>query len=153
VLSIREFQLPKIIKIIKSPESIKLSLIKISFGEKWLIPNIKKVVTITEITPTRVKHVLILSFFLSELGRYLINPVPKPNNENEVINDITEIIVVAIPTSSTVKSLAQIIQNTKPKTDIIPVLIIKNNELLYRESLNTDLILFFIMKNPFFYLY
>ena len=68
--------------------------------------------------------------FLFDFGRYLINPAPNPRALKLVINDMTEMIVVANPTCSVVNNLAFIIQNTKPKTDMTKVDIIKYNEFL-----------------------
>ena len=109
----------------KNPERIMLSLIKDNAGENILIPRRKIVLTIIVITPTRVKQLLMLSFFLSDLGRYLTNPVPSPRREKEAIKDITEIIVVAIPICAVVNNLAHIIQKTKPNKPITIVLNIR----------------------------
>jgi hypothetical protein len=59
------------------------------------------------------------------VGRYLINPFPRPRMLKPEINDITEIRVVPIPTCSVEYKRAFIIQKKKPKKDSTPVLNIR----------------------------
>ena len=134
MLSIKELKVAKIMKIIKAKLSIIFFWINWSFGEKKVIPKRKITDTIVVINAVSVNAVFILSFFLSDFGRKRINPVFKPNKEKEAISPITEMIVVANPTSSARNNLAIIIQNIKPKIDIINVLAIIWMEFLYKES-------------------
>ena len=83
---------------------------------------------------TRVNEVLIFLFFFSEMGRYLISPVPRPRMLKPEINVIIERRVVPIPTCSAEYRRAFIIQKKKPKKDITAVLNIRKIEFLYKES-------------------
>jgi hypothetical protein len=79
---------------------------------------------------TRVKAVLIFLFFLLEVGRYLIRPVPRPRKLKPDTSVIIEISVVPIPTCSEVKKRALIIQKKKPITVITAVLDMRYIEFL-----------------------
>ena len=79
-------------------------------------------------------EVFIFLFFLSEVGRYLISPLPRPRRLKLVINVIIEIRVVPIPTCSAEYKRAFIIQKKKLKKAVIPVLNIRKIEFLYKES-------------------
>jgi hypothetical protein len=99
MLSIKELETDTIIKRIKIKLKNKLFFIKTKSGENVFNPskNIDEIIIVAIITI--VKEVFILSFFLLELGKNLINPTLKPKIESEAINPIAEIIVVAKPTS------------------------------------------------------
>ena len=113
----------------RNPKNI-FSLININSGENLSIPIIKMHATTIVTNPASVRQVFILLFLLSELGRYLINPVFRPKREKEIINPIAEIIVVANPISWLENNLAHIIQKKNPKTAITPELVIINREFL-----------------------
>jgi hypothetical protein len=63
-----------------------------------------------------------MSFFRSEVGKYLIKPLLSPKRLKLEINEITDISAVAIPTCSGLNNLAFTIQKKNPKKDIIAVL-------------------------------
>ena len=125
MLSIKLLKLAKTIKTIKIRLKSRFSLINNNFREKSLIARRKIELIIIVTIVINVRLVLISSFFLSDLGKYLINPVPNPRALNEVIRDMTEIRVVARPTCSVVNNLAFIIQKTNPKKAMTKVFIIK----------------------------
>jgi hypothetical protein len=78
-----------------------------------------------EVNPTSINEVFIFSFFLSDVGRYLISPFPRPRMLKLEISVIIEIRVVPIPTCSAEYRRAFIIQKKKPNTAITPVLNIR----------------------------
>lgn len=120
-----KFSDEKRINNIKSIVKNIFSLIKSSFEEN-VFKKTRKIIEIKiEVNPTSIKEVFIFSFFLSEVGRYLIKLFPSPKRPKLEINVITEIRVVAIPTCSGLNNLALIIQKKNPKKAITKVLAIK----------------------------
>lgn len=103
-------------------------------GENFSNPT-KKIEEIIIVTnATSVKQVLIFLSLFVESGKYLINPVFNPNIEKDTIKPITDIIVVANPTSCALNNLAHINQKTNPNPAITTELNIRNMEFLNRES-------------------
>ena len=112
----------------------KLSFMNNKLGENFSNPTIKTADITIVTNATRVKQVFIFLSLFVESGKYLISPEFKPNNEKDVINPITDIIVVANPISCALNNLAHINQKTNPRTAITPELNIRNIEFLNRES-------------------
>ena len=110
---------------INSKEKIMLSLTNNNLGENVFKKTRKNIEMNIEVNPTSVNEVFILSFFLSEVGRYLIKLFPSPKRLKLEINVIIEIRVVPIPTCSAEYRRAFIIQKKKPNTAITPVLNIR----------------------------
>jgi len=110
---------------INSKEKIMLSLTNNNFGENVFKKTRKNIEMNIEVNPTSVNEVFIFSFFLSEVGRYLIKLFPSPKRLKLEINVIIEIRVVPIPTCSAEYRRAFIIQKKKPNTAITPVLNIR----------------------------
>jgi hypothetical protein len=75
-----------------------------------------KLLILKLILEQRVNEVFIFLFFLSDVGRYLISPFPRPRMLKLEINVITEISVVPIPTCSAEYKRVFIIQKKKPNT-------------------------------------
>ncbi len=115
----------KTINNINSKEKIMFSLTNNNFGENIFKKTRKNIEMNIEVNPTSINEVFILSFFLSEVGRYLIKLFPSPKRLKLEINVITEIRVVPIPTCSEEYRRAFIIQKKKPNTAITPVLNIR----------------------------
>lgn len=82
----------------------------------------------------KMSPVFIILFLFVEVGRILIKVLLKPSRLMYEMSDIADIKEVARPISSGVKSLEQIIQNTKPKTEIVPVESIRYIEFCRRVS-------------------
>jgi len=108
-----------------SKEKIILSLTNNNLGENVFKKARKNIEMNIEVNPTSVNEVFIFSFFLSEVGRYLIKLFLSPKRLKLEINVIIEIRVVPIPTCSVEYRCAFIIQKKKPNTAITPVLNIR----------------------------
>jgi hypothetical protein len=119
------FSEEKTINNINSKEKIIFSLTNNNFGEKVFKKTRKNIEMDIEVNATSVNEVFIFSFFLSEVGRYLIKLFPSPKRLKLEINIIIEIRVVPIPTCSEEYRRAFIIQKKKPNTAITPVLNIR----------------------------
>src|SRR5665648_17490 len=115
----------KTINNINSKEKIIFSLTNNNLGENVFKKTRKNIEMNMEVNPTSVNEVFIFSFFLSEVGRYLIKLFPSPKRLKLEINVIIEIRVVPIPTCSAEYRRAFIIQKKKPNTAITPVLSIR----------------------------
>ena len=102
-----------------------LSLTNNNLGENVFKKIRKNIEMNIEVNPTSVNEVFIFLFFLSDMGRYLISPFPRPRMLILEINVIIEIRVVPIPTCSEEYRRAFIIQKKKPNTAITPVLNIR----------------------------
>ena len=102
-----------------------LSLTNNNLGENVFKKTRKNIEMNTEVNPTSVNEVFIFLFFLSDVGRYLISPFPRPRMLKLEINVIVEIRVVPIPTCSAEYRRAFITQKKKPNTAITPVLSIR----------------------------
>ena len=119
------FSEKKAINNINSKEKIIFSLTNNNFGENVFKKIRKNIEMSIEVKPTSVNEVFIFSFFLSEVGRYLIKLLPSPKRLKLEINVIIEIRVVPTPTCSAEYKRAFIIQKKKPNTAITPVLNIR----------------------------
>ena len=115
------FSEEKTINNINSKEKIMLSLTNNNLGENVFKKARKNIEVNIEVNPTSVNEVFIFSFFLSEVGRYLIKLFPSPKRLKFEINVITEIRVVPIPTCSAEYRRALITQKKKPNAAITPV--------------------------------
>ena len=119
------FSEEKTINNIKSKEKIIFSLTNNNLGENVFKKTGKNIEMNIVVNPTSINEVFIFSFFLSEVGRYLIKLFPSPKRLKLEINVIIEIRVVPIPTCSAEYRRAFIIQKKKPNTAITPVLNIR----------------------------
>ena len=102
-----------------------LSLSNNNLGENVFKKTRKNIEMNIEVNPTSVNEVFIFSFFLSDVGRYLISPFPRSRMLKLEINVIIEIRVVPIPNCSAEYRLAFIIQKKKQNTAITSVLNIR----------------------------
>jgi len=119
------FSEEKTINNINNKEKIIFSLTNNNLGENVFKKTRKNIEMNIEVNPTSINEVFIFSFFLSEVGRYLIKLFPSPKRLKLEINVIIEIRVVPIPTCSAEYRRAFIIQKKKPNTAITPVLNIR----------------------------
>jgi len=115
----------KTINNINIKEKIILSLTNNNLGENVFKKTRKNIEMNIEVNPTSVNEVFIFLFFLSDVGRYLIIPFPRPRMLKLEINVIIEIRVVPIPTCSAEYRRVFIIQKKKPNAAITPVLNIR----------------------------
>ena len=116
---------------------------KIRLGEKTPIPRMNMMLASKANIPEIVKHELI-NFLLFFLPPNFINEKSMPRKDAITIRLTADISVDARPISSTVKSLAFIVQKTNPKSETATELAISQKLDAYSLSLIIIIIVFFI---------